>query len=469
MPTLASGLGRLKRGKLVLLAGILAQTATLILFVWYYKRNSVWKVGFVFLLVTFVFHSVTELLGALSGSVWVSRTSVSRSAVDSWIVVVSLAIFLFCLAHIVTSAIASRKRVRQQTESPWSERSVFLPWRTSVVIGVATLGASMSGDLWDPMELGVSPLYVYFTIGLARDLVWIAPALAGVSVVWALSGRFYSLTLAALLTSTFLIGSRSIVLAAGVLFIYGCKWAGVQVGWKRLVASALATLVVAASVSLLRIGVGREALVQAPGPISRIQLLVEALSPAASTPAKTAPSRTPLDIPEPIGQRVDGNSISAAITERQAQGVSGLGLSSVLLELRLSVPSFLYPTKTATPVEERGAKALIRHHYQLTTPPFPADVLVTQSGAALAYGGVVGLLGGAALLGVGIGMLDLAVLRRRTALPIVIGLGGLLCALAYEQTIYVYATTARSVALLMLIYAVALFVHGRRHHKGDLA
>jgi hypothetical protein len=166
----------------------------------------------------------------------------------------------------------------------------------------------------------------------------------------------------------------------------------------------------------------------------------------------------PRDVPEPVGQRIDGNSIPAAMLARQVVDIAPAGLEKSLWEIRLAIPNILWPGKLDTPVAQRGAKDVFREHYQLTSPPFPQDFLVTQQGSILGYAGIVGLLFGGLLLGSLYGAIDALIGRRKTVIPIIAGLGLLVCALSYELTLFVYATTARTVLILATVWSVSVWL-----------
>ena len=289
------------------------------------------------------------------------------------------------------------------------------------------------------------------------------PALAAVGVVWATKSKWYWVVLVTMLLSCFLVGSRTIVMSSGVLFVYGAFWVGIRLGWKRVVATLVLTLLAAGAVSVLRIGVGRENIVHARGVGERALLIVDAISSRTGTPDPIGLNNPEMkDEPEPVGQRIDGNSIPSAILMSQFNGVAPLDWNMARYELLLGIPSIVYPKKLLLPVQERGAKDIFRSQFGLTSPPFPADFLVSQLGSLLAYFGIPGVILGFFVIGASYGCVDLMISRRRSWITLFVGLGALVCALSYEQTLYIYATVGRTVLFLVGVFYLARLFDRRR-------
>ena len=125
------------------LVGLLLQVAAVALFVLRNKRKFIQKTAFLYLVVAFAFHGLTEIVLRISGDEWVSRRGLSSAGLQEWVFITGIAMLVFVGGHCAISFLPFRQKAADLgKEIP--ARLKFFPWRLFLILGVITLTIALS-------------------------------------------------------------------------------------------------------------------------------------------------------------------------------------------------------------------------------------------------------------------------------------------------------------------------------------
>jgi hypothetical protein len=267
----------------------------------------------------------------------------------------------------------------------------------------------------------------------------VVPVLISVAVLATLRWRFALIVVVAIAGVLLLMGSRSVVgwsLLTGVVLVRRC---GGNIQTARLAVAIMVCTSIIIAIALIRDRAGRWS--QDATLHDRIGTVAEASS------AQVGATNTSDLVLDSFVHRIDGNGYGARILHAQSQpGTTVMGTEALANSILLATPSFVWPTKLDTPVEQRNQEGASVVHYGIEE----TDYLPTVIGSATSMFGWPGAIVVAGVLGVAVSALDrLLPTRRPHHLPI--AAATCLVALNFEgnvETVILGCRTVASVALL---------------------
>ncbi|HSH62279.1 MAG TPA: hypothetical protein VK988_22045 [Acidimicrobiales bacterium] len=239
-----------------------------------------------------------------------------------------------------------------------------------------------------------------------------------------------------------LIGGRLTVLVALIVLSFLLARHQIRFSPPTLVALCTVAIVAAFSLSLAREDAGREAFASGSNTSSR-------LSATSAGFVNVLRGRAPRDLGNVYFARLDGNALPALALQAADAGYPSIGFASLWNDLRLAVPSFLFPTKLAV-TRPLNDEAFIKQHFGLA----PLNRLPTVLGTISTFHGRAALLLYAAILGGCFAVADRWLARAtppRTVLVVTL-LGS---ALAYERAPSEYLLAGRGGLLIALFVMVS--------------
>jgi hypothetical protein len=414
-----------------------------------HRVGSFRRPGFYLLIFAFAYHGVTELGQLVTGVPSAQRAVVSADSVGLWTVVVGLSMLAFALVYVAFG----RSRTTKDRPDVWTAEELApllraLDWRILLGISLILLVLTARG--------GVPTNVAATSGGFAGQFLVPIVSLAAISFVVSHRSRWIVPTVAVELFAITIAGSRLDVIAAGGVTLFGLMLFGVRPSRRQAVASLLVVLALSVSLDAARTEVGRTAITAASSPIARVQIIAAGAfnSLTSNRTAGTQGSG------EPLAARLDGNSFPAAIMNAlSAKGLNNIGLTTLLNDVRLAVPSSLDPGKLQTNILDRSEKGYIDNYYNLG---IRTDFIPTQLGSMVAYYGPFGLPVLAALLG-GLFAFGDRMMAHRTFAGFLVPLWLVQCALTYERGMETYPIAARGVAVILAaMLAIDFFRRSKR-------
>ncbi len=350
---------------------------------WLYKKHGMAvtrTTGFVFLLVCFIYHGVTEILQLFAGSSYYAEF-VSGFARNVWMLYVSAAMAIFALVFGETfkpRPRADADQVRAEL-TPLSSLlqfgfcAVLLIGCIGIIYGYGNQGYFLSGiaaQYFLLSLLAVSAMANVYSRG--RLSLLIAVCEAGVILGFTDS----RLTLIMVVLCHFLFSNRH--------GIRHPKW--------LLITGAVAALLLFLTVSQMREAFGRDEQVSVR---ERLDRLVSGGTSLNLTTINRAIAEA--------ASRIDGNSFGAAIFDALHEGRAGYaGFTPLLSLLRLSIPNFIDTGKheSGEAIED---KRVIAWMYAM---PMGSDYLAAVFGTLYSYYGLYSLIPGTLLLALALGKID---------------------------------------------------------------
>ena len=431
--------------------GLALSTSGLLLVLFKGPKPRMASIGFIFLVMAFVYHAVGEVLQAAFPADALYRNWVASTEESAWAALVGGAILVYSLAYVVTMrSVKQRAAVPPIAEEGWP-RWTTMTWLTLPILVTALFAAEFS-----------SAQVSYLAGGLVSQ--YLVPGITMAAFLYLRQTRRPQvvLAMAAMMIALASLGQRMTVVAGLLMVAWALSLAGRPLRFRQtgvLIALLVFTMV---SISSARAAVGREALKGSMSErVSALQVGVRSLGENLQDGAVLGD----------FVYRIDGNVWPAYVMRRQPiDGVAPLtGLVDVV---RSSIPSFVWKSKLQASVDKRDEEAFLDLHYGIPNPDLHPgsglDWLPTVLGTAYAYGSAAGLLVFAAILGVGLAFADRRLHRRMTFTSVLIGLGLVWCAVGYEGDFQTIFLTMRGVAAVWVVVRVFRLVAGPSRGRSSL-
>lgn len=249
-------------------------------------------------------------------------------------------------------------------------------------------------------------------------------------------------------------GSRSAVLFTLVALLLVLVGYGVPIRWRSLILPGLIAVILAVSISGMRSLMGRS-IFEAQTNMQRI----ESLTAGAKVALEYG---LPPEVLQDFVYRFDGNAFGGLIVAGYEAGIDLPGLTPILNNFLLTVPSFLYPSKLEAGIFGLSEKDYLVNHFRMSgfhTEELHgeleerADIDFIPGVWGILFGafGSIGVLLSAALLGWGYAAMDTWRIRSRSLLAGLIWIGSIWATLTYEQGIRVLFLTGRATFALFLV------------------
>lgn len=426
---------------MTIVLGLALQVASLAVVFLAYGARAFRRPGLYLLLSALVYHGVTEV-GQTVGSPSEVRSVTTPDSVAKWTTVVGISMLAFAIAYV---GLVGRSNVRAEVPAMSHEVRTRLlrafDWRVfaipSLVLVVLTARA------------GAPTPGVQNSGGFAGQFLIPIISLATINFVASRRSRIVPAVVVELLLVT-VAGSRLGVVTTGVVTLFGLMLLGVRPTKREAVICLLAVGVLGVTVSAARNQVSREAITAASSPLARLQIIASGAWGALK--GDEAPDLT---ASEPFASRIDGNTFPAAIMDALQSGRDGTGLTTLANDVQLAIPSFLYPSKLGTSLQDRSEKEYIDNYYGLG---ISTDFLPTQFGIMVSYYGPFWLPMLAVLLASIFAIGDRMMIRPTFA-GFLTPLWLVQCALTYERGMDVYFLTARGFVVIlagMLVFDLVL-------------
>lgn len=394
------------------------------------RRRWLSHVGALFVIMAFIFHGLTEVAQLLFPGMNPYRVNVAQEDIDSWILVVSVAILLFSIVYSLRLRQLSRRTVQ-----PLSNRTPSLDWRLILALTLPGYVAILSGQ--KPGDLG------YWVVGLTSQFLIFGISLTAISFLVKRASSVLIMPVIIIQSLTIaLIGSRLLVVVLIIILLSVLLRYGINIRFRDLLFALLMTSCVVVLISVARFSVGRETL---SGTTSdRLGGLVSGVQALGNQRVSS------LNLAEDFVYRFDGNSFNAMVYNRLLSDRSTTGLAPFWNNFVLAVPSFLNPTKLDLDETVRSEKTFLTLHYDL---PQGFDYIPTTLGVIFSYYGTIGLWISLSVLGWFLSTIDHWLQTSRTLLSLLVGIGLTYCVVFIEQGITVYFLTFRGIFTLFLFLA----------------
>lgn len=371
----------------------------LALFLIKYGRNSITRIGFVFLIFAVIYHGLGELLIALFPGNLYLRWMANPEYIDKFTVLIAFSILCFVASYLVTNQIfhssssdglagGARKAASKEAGRYWIAYAVVVTVLLALTLGTAeSAGYSAYGDESDSdstLGVAIASLLVCFLGMLAAALVnrfggsMIFPVFAFGMVIMAWSGQ-----------------RNSLVFGAAVIGFSIIKFTPYRVRARNAIAIVSFLVFAIWLLTSVRAVSGREAFASGGTARERLDGVIEGFRGMTS-------SRTADELADTLGYRLDGNLYGSLVWEALDRGEDHLGLDMLWLSVRLAVPSFVDPSKLSLPLAERVPKLYAQMHFGLPSQ----DMLMTQLGSFSGWFGMVGVIVAAVILGIVLAGLD---------------------------------------------------------------
>jgi oligosaccharide repeat unit polymerase len=441
---------------LLVVLGLMLQALALFLLFSRIGRGVLTRSGAIFILAATAYHGLNEILLWLFPDRDFYRRLVAPAHVSQFVLWISIAILLLTVAYL--GALGRPPELELKHEIDWQRtriRRVF-DWRLMLiavtplmiltVVGQGYAGGAIVGpDTSQPLQVGA---------GLALQFLLILIAFASFGIVCRFGRQWLLPVLLVQSAMLAFIGARFIILVSALMLLYALARVGIPAGRKQLGLGLVALLLLALVITSARAAEGRFS-TAANGSL-RFDFLAAGVTNIGS------PDTWDL-VAGDFGYRLDGNSFGAMELQALDAGWPPLGITPLVNDVLLAIPSFLNPAKTSSALENRSEKQYAEVYLGLPVPEiYPgvrADILPTQLGAAIGFWGPWGMLLTALVIGVIFGRADRWLLRRLTPSRLLIGAGFLFCVLSYEASWDIYSVTFRGILLLLpLIW----LIQGRR-------
>jgi hypothetical protein len=398
--------------------------------------------GALFAAMAILEHGLTELMQWLwPGRNTIFRGLVSQSAIDNWIILVSVAILLYA----VTYAILTLRRRRATGPQPIAEPSAYvarlrLPWLLLLAAPLLIATARGHGVL-APLAVGADATADnrnYLLSGLATQYLLLLTALIGVVVVARHGRRWLLPVFVAQAVLLAFAGIRSMIVIAAVLTILGIRLAGVRPSRRQLALIVAVAGFFVVTISASRATDGRTAFLADQGATGRLTALTDGVTHLASSGSGQA-------ILSSLVYRFDNNTYGALVLEALEHGNQPVGLATVRNDVLLGVPSVLRADKLDSSLETRNEEQYIDVRMGLNPG---IDYLTGVLGTILAYYGPWGLLIAAILIAVAFAAAEAVITKAASPTRLVLAIGLAQCVMLYESGPVVYITIMRGFVLL---------------------
>jgi hypothetical protein len=404
--------------------------------------------GAVFIVAATIYHGLNEVL------IWIVpgqdsyRLLAGPDDVAAFVVWISVSIFLFTCAYLIVlgqvkPAVLTSDPDRDLLRKAFDWRLLLLACVPLIVLTVQGNGYVIRGGQVTTAQLDTSaglatqfllPLLVLLSLGLVLrfGMRWFLPAIGFQSIALAITGL------------------RLEVVVAAIIFLYALRRIGSRISPGQWRVALLACVVATVLITSARGSEGR-ALVVAGHGLDLGYLLAGAVS--VGSPAFW--SQLSFD----AGHRLDGNSFGAMELHSLDSGYQPLGIQPLVNDLAVAVPRFLYPEKVPL-TEKEYAETYLQIPLPIIVTGGHEDILPTQLGATIGFGGPWVMLVIAIALGITFALADRWILRALTPYRLIVGIGLMECVLFYERSWDTYPATMRGQVVLLVIVWVLMRIKG---------
>ncbi len=431
----------------LVMLGLALQLAALMVMRWAVQGNWTRHAGALLLLVAVAYHGATEVVQAIFPGRNPYRLYVTQEQIDRWVLLVSVALFVYALGYAATLG----RRHRMTPASPVSVEGLSLKWFSVVTVPLALLALQGFAFQAGNARTSLASANDYLIGGLVLQFVVLLLAVCSALAIIRFGARWALAIL--LVESAFIatVGARSMVVIAAVMALYGAALAGVRIPRKQLVAAGLVVVLLGMTISATRAVEGRTAFAADAEPAERIAALGAGL---AALPTSEGLESVLND----FVYRLDGNMFGARVLAALDRGAQPVGTRTLQNNLRLAVPSFLDPDKLRTSRLDRNEKDYFAGRFGLPSSS-QTDVLPTVWGTMVGYGGPVVLMVLSLVLGLAVGLLDRWGIRGTTPLFFLLGLGIVQFVLSYERGWQAFFVGMRGVAVLICAVFIVRLAH----------
>lgn len=428
---------------LLIAVGLVMQAIALILLFHRLGRTWLTHIGSIFITLAAAYHGLNEVLLWLFPYRNPYRHLVSQDYVSQFVLWVSVAILLFTLAYL--AALGRPLETPSQSETLQQRTGIrrVLDWRLMLTAAIPLMALTVAGNgyvsgpstAFQPLDLGA---------GLSLQFFLLATVFASLGLIARFGDRWLLPVLLVQSVMVALTNQRLSVLVTAALLLYALARIGISLTRRQMSLVIAAFVLIALVLTSARASEGR--ISTGAGGDLRLDFLAAGIVHIGSLETRDR-------VVGDLGYRLDGNSFGAMELQALASGSPSLGLTPLVNDVLLAVPSFLNPDKNLSAIEKRSEKDYAEIYLSLPlpviTPGVREDILPTQLGVTIGYFGPWLMLVIALAIGATFGISDRWVLRRLTPSRLLIGTGLLSCVLHYEGSWETYSVTFRGILLLL--------------------
>lgn len=427
-----------------MLIGLAMQATAVIIVVRFLRGRILSHVGALFVIMVFVYHGLTEIIQYLFPGFNFYRRLVSQEYINIWMAIVGLAILVFSIVYCLRLSSGFKRepelsRVREPVSSEMPDwRAIFLitfPSFFLAIFGSMEMGYVISGLLSQFLAIGI--ILAFFSVTLRRHGKSLLPILVVQSLIFAL------------------VSSRFLVIAGSITLLSTCQRFGLRIKARQVIAIVFISIVLVVSMSAARVLVGRHI----PGDTSGERAAAYISGSEVLFGHSTASTKS---IQQDFIYRFDGNTFGGMIVEGISHGYPYAGSRPLKIDLSLLVPSFISPEKLNVEISMLSEKVYISETYML---PSGIDYIPGTLGILFGCYGIPGLMVAVFLLGWAFAWVDLWLRERHTQFSLLVGVGLTMCVLLYEQGVFIYLLTFRSILVMYLIILLVSKLLSAAKHK----
>jgi len=421
----------------LLALGLFLQFCAVVVVFFRVGRRWLSHVGALFVFVSFVYHGLTEIIQMIFPDRNMYRTLSKQQDIDSWIIVISVAILIFASIYSLTLRPLSQEKYNQNKITLLLQK--IPDWRLILIITLPGFWINLSGQD-----------YGYWINNLFSYLTGFAILIASVSFLLKTKPTYVVPVLLVQSVAFALYGARIAVVLNAFVLLSVLMRMGVRIKFQQIAFIGLLVGIIILLISAARMVSGR----------------LDQQEDEASTKARIGWLATGIqgivNIDILMGQviddfvyRFDGNSMNAMVNQKLQQGRHPAGLQSLWNNFFLMVPSFIHPKKLETEKIFLFEEDYTVWHYDL---PSGIDYIQGTWGALFSYYGTTGLLIVAGILGCLYAILDMWLHRKKSLLSLIMGIGFTYTALFMEFGILGYFGTFRSLLFLYLLLIMIFII-----------
>jgi hypothetical protein len=427
----------------VTVIGLMLQAVALVLLFKTLGRSWLTHIGAIFVVAAVTYHGFAEIALWLVPGRDPYRFLIAASYVDQFVLWISAAILLFTVTYLaVLRHHASQSQAPRRGDNPRMP-SIF-GWKLTLVALIPLAVISLQGTAVHLQTQGAGTSF-----GLAEQFFLPAVVLAGYEFIARFGRRWLIpvLIVQCALISV-IVAERLSILVAVVVMLYILARFGTRLSRAQLLLGGVAVVLLGVGITAARADEGR--FTTSANASGRFQSFVAGFESIGSVATWQA-------VAGDIGYRLDGNSFGAMELAALASRPP-LGAAPLVNDIFEAVPSFLDPQKDAAAPASRSDKVYAEEHLNLFSlelaPNSWLDILPTQLGDIMGFGGPGAVLFAAILLGGVFALADRWLLRSLTPTRMLIGLGLLMSVLFYERSWDTYIIILRGIIPLLVVALV---------------